>query len=189
MTLYRCFWSPGSLQILNWASGGIFFAVPSLTQCVFRCASPPVQKFHTSGPVLAWNGAASSFIGLWPACAKKTGGSLLFSLLYFTVLSPSALSVHTWILLRSPSEFLLWGVPELHCIVRYSWWYLPVQQIFALHCTRRELFQHWAAGGAATPVHELPCIVGMKDGITCPINCGDYYNSRCFCSLAVFREC
>lgn len=74
-TLYRCFWSPGSLQILNWASGGIFFAVPSLTQCVFRCASPPMQKFHNSGPVLAWNGAASSFIGLWPACAKKTGGS------------------------------------------------------------------------------------------------------------------
>lgn len=84
--LYRCLWSPESLGIF-------FFTVPSLAHSLIKRAPVQLQTFDYTELAVG-----TSFIGLRPAdskCLPWEAGSC--SLCYITVLSWSALSVHTCI--------------------------------------------------------------------------------------------
>lgn len=123
------------MPLITRITGDFFFTVPSLAHSLIKRAPVQLQTFDYTELAVG-----TSFIGLRPAdskCLPWEAGSC--SLCYITVLSWSALSVHTCILLRSTSKFLLPGVPGLNCTVHHSWWYLPAQQMLAFQCTERTI--------------------------------------------------
>lgn len=100
-----------------WASGGFFLYCAKLCSEHGQMCFPPEAKipWQQANICTKW----SSFFLHWLMVCLCWGNwfLVLLSLLYFTVLSLSALSVHTCTFLRSASEFLLQDVPELDCIV------------------------------------------------------------------------
>lgn len=146
--LYRCLWSPESLGIFSSQCQALLTAWSNVLLCSCKHLIILSWQLHEVG---------TSFIGLRPAhgkCLPLEAGSC--SLCYITVLSWSALSVHTCILLRSTSKFLLPGVPGLNCTVHHSWWYLPAQQMLAFQCTERTI-QPCATGCTASLVQKMYC--------------------------------
>lgn len=100
-TLYRYFWSPGALQVLSWASGGVFLAMLSLTLSAFRFASLQIHKFHQSRLAWGWIEVASPSVGLGPACSSSSCFLCAFYSPFY-----KALAIPAWALPRWSSELL-----------------------------------------------------------------------------------
>lgn len=169
--LYRCLWSPESLGIFSSQCQALLTAWSNVLLCSCKHLIILSWQLHEVG---------TSFIGLRPAdskCLPWEAGSC--SLCYITVLSWSALSVHTCI---------FWGQHLNSC-------YQEFQGLTVLFITLGDTFLH-SKCLLSNAQRELSSLVQLdaqllwfrRRIVLWKWRTQDYYHSGCHSSSAVFME-